>query len=485
MKIIVIVRNPLLRYLGTKVLRNLRARINAPLLCLFVPALRQVSDLSSARSPIFVSLSLCLLLLLPSCSDSPHKADEGITMSGTVTLAGRTDYSGASVKLFMPLKIDTTLINLYNRYPGNIPELDQDTEFHWRQEQAKYETETASNGSWSIPNVVPGFYHVVVEADSFGWQIFYNGDETKINFDLKKAVRLSGTYTQSMDFPTGTFVQIAGNTTFETGTSFTIEANTIIEFEGDYVLTLKGTVNLNAISPGQWALIQGKQSTNHANIKLQNCSGVYFQQTNFYNIGNGIYINNCNDVSLKYNRFDRSLYAVELFNCPDIIFENNFLSNLTDGVITTSCSGNVSGNIITAITERGINSVTDQNLSIEDNVLNNCAETGLGINLALVSVASSVYIHHNDFSNNKFHIDLGILAMCSAHQNNFLAATEYAVNAAYSANIDTLDFKNNYWNTSNSIGIAARINDYTDNPLVQFIGYIIDYSDFTAMYINP
>ena len=72
----------------------------------------------SALVPFFLPLCLCALVpLISSCSDSPGKPDEGITISGTVTLEGRTDYSGVQIRLFAPVDIDTALTNINDDFP--------------------------------------------------------------------------------------------------------------------------------------------------------------------------------------------------------------------------------------------------------------------------------------------------------------------------------------------------------------------------------
>ena len=435
----------------------------------------------SALVPL-VSLILLFSSLIISCSNS-SKPDESITVSGTVTLEGRTDYSGVKVKLFKPVDIDTTLTNLNARYPGIGIELDQQTEFHWREQQPKYETVSMANGSWNIQNVTSGIYNIVVEADSFGWLVVLNSTGIKYDFALQKARRLSGTYTQDMNIPPGSFVEITGNTTFETGTTFTIGSGSVVEFDGDYILIFKGTVNFDAAADNR-IIVQSKQNNNRANIRLQNSSDINLRNTNFYDIGNGLYFTNSDSISLANNRFSQSIYAFELFNCKDVWVQNNFISDLDNGMLINTCSGTIKKNVIVKTSNYGIQSFSDQLLSIQFNVIKNCNVAGLIINPGFHGLISDVAVSQNDFISNYIQIFVGISAFCITNNNNFLNEQQFIVIAENSVLFDSLNFMQNYWSYFQPDEIESKIDDFKDHPVTPYIGPIIDYSEYSYQYIN-
>ena len=84
----------------------------------------------SFSSKVFCLFSFFIFLL--SCS-TPTDDDKKVTFSGTVTLEGETDRSGVTVMLFKPIELDTALTNLNAQYPGIGIEINQRTEFFWRE----------------------------------------------------------------------------------------------------------------------------------------------------------------------------------------------------------------------------------------------------------------------------------------------------------------------------------------------------------------
>jgi len=102
---------------------------------------------------------LFILLLLSNISIQFLSCDEStkpetVTFSGIVILEGETDHSNAKVMLFRPMEIDTALTNLNVRYPGIGIELNQRTEFYWREHNPEYQTKTNSAGAWKIEEII-------------------------------------------------------------------------------------------------------------------------------------------------------------------------------------------------------------------------------------------------------------------------------------------------------------------------------------------
>ncbi|RMG24107.1 MAG: hypothetical protein D6732_24070, partial [Methanobacteriota archaeon] len=179
---------------------------------------------------IYLTLILFLFsffFFLFSCKNSTSPST--ITLSGTVTLEDTTDYSGVKVMIFEPVEIDTALTNLNQRYPGIGVEINQRTEFFWREHTPIAETTTDKNGHWEIKVNGSGPYHIVVQKDGYGWRCMYDRMEGEHNIFLKKAIIWSGVIDSNVVVPEGSFVEVLSNTIFNIGTNLIIEPFTIIE----------------------------------------------------------------------------------------------------------------------------------------------------------------------------------------------------------------------------------------------------------------
>ncbi len=202
--------------------------------------------ISSQVIKIFIAFFVfCLLsfVLIFSCSKTPTKT-EGITISGRVVLEDTTDYSGVTVMLFKPVEIDTALTNLNERYPGVGIEINQRTEFYWREHTPLYTTTTNKNGEWKFENIPDGEYHVVAEKEGWGWRVWYNVSKGEHNFTLKKAIQISGVISKDLIIPKDNFVYVSDKVVFSEGKTLTLEKGVIIEFKSDASLEVKGKVDI-------------------------------------------------------------------------------------------------------------------------------------------------------------------------------------------------------------------------------------------------
>jgi len=134
-------------------------------------------------------LKFCPLILLTifvmlvfGCS----KSTEGKSgkLSGTVILNNDTgnpaldpvDYAGVTVALYKPAELDTTFVRLNNTYPNLGVQVSQETEFDHRLQNPVKVTHTAGDGSFSLNNIKPGTYNLVVMKEGWGVRYLYDVD---------------------------------------------------------------------------------------------------------------------------------------------------------------------------------------------------------------------------------------------------------------------------------------------------------------------
>jgi len=418
-------------------------------------------------------------IFLLSCS-SPTQ-NNTVTFSGKVTLEDTTDFSGVTVSLYKPVELDTALTNLNARYPGVGIEVNQRTEFFWREHQPLYTTTTVADGSWKIDKVEKGTYHIVVQAAGYGWRVSYNAAVGAHDITLKKALTWKGTYGSPVTVPPNSFVQITGNATFESGADLTVGPGTILEFQNNAVLETHATVNLNG-ALGSEIYIVPKDTANSSRMRLIESDNSVFNYVNCMYVKNGIYLNSVDSIQIQYSRFRNQSTAIEFFNCSKAHVENNVISNMTDGLLSKESNLKIIKNLITEMINYGIKSTNENDSHIKNNVFKNCNLSGIGFNISgspgSYAQRINYEIYYNDFKENKIHIYVGRIADCIANNNNFWHADEYIVKTSGITYLDSLNFKYNYWNYFTDFEInqkildkSDRIGEHDEGPFINFSGF--------------
>lgn len=426
-------------------------------------------------------LSSCFLLL--TCSKNSTKP-ETVTFSGTVTLKGRTDHSGVKVSLYKPVELDTALLRINQQYPNIGVQISQETEFDHREHTPLYTTTTDASGNWKIENVTPGEYNVVAEKDSFGWRYVYNIQSNQNTIELKKVLYLKGQYNSTLSVPFNGFANIDGNVQFTGNSSLQIQPGSIIEFENGSSLEIYGQM----ICSGEMnspILFSSKNKSDSWRLKLLLNSVSNMDHCYFFSIPNGIYFNSIDTTSITNCRFHKGIYALEFFNCPKVSIQNNLISHMQDGIRTNNSHTLIRKNIFTQIDNNGIMAINEKNSIWQYNLFDNCANCGVAINPAGYAYSYTwVDILYNDFFNNKDHLVLGQKGWCRANDNNFINEFNYIVKTSAIIDIDTLDFRNNYWNYIIPFDIDQKIYDKNDMSGIPNNGCIIDYRDYKINYFT-
>ncbi len=423
-------------------------------------------------------LSSCLLI---SCSKNSTQP-ETVTFSGTVTLEGRTDHSGVKVSLYRPVELDTALVRINQQYPQIGVQISQETEFDHREHTPLYTTTTDASGHWQINGVTAGTYNIVAEKDSFGWRYVYSIQSNPSIMELKKVIYLKGQYNSNLSVPINGFAKIAGNVQFLANSSLNIQSGSIIEFENGSSLEIYGHV----ICSGEMnnpIVFSSKKKSDSWRLKLMQNSVSDMDHCYFFSMPNGIYFNSIDTTSITNCRFQKGIYALEFFDCPKVVIQNNLISHLQDGIRTNSSHTLIQKNIFTQIDHSGIMSLNEKNSIWQYNLFDNCTNCGIAINPSGYAYSDTwVDILYNDFFNNKDHLVLGQKGWCQANYNNFINEFTYIVKTSASINIDTLDFRYNYWNYLTPLEIDQKIYDKNDMTGIPNNGCIIDYRDFKINY---
>jgi len=220
-------------------------------------------------------------------------------------------------------------------------------------------------------------------------------------------------------------------------------------------------------------------------MRLIESDNSVFNYVNCMYVKNGIYLNSVDSIQIQHSRFRNQSTAIEFFNCSKAHVENNVISNMTDGLVSQETHLTLLKNFIINNAENGIKSLSAKNTLIKNNVIKNNKENGLGINVGgYAYTETNVDISYNDFVHNKNHIFVGRGAIAKCNYNNFVNIISLAINVSNSTSSDTLNFKNNYWDTINTYDIQNIIFDGTDRLGQPQAGPIIDFSDFFKEHIR-
>jgi len=427
-------------------------------------------------------LSFCLLLL--TCSKNSTQP-ETVTFSGTVTLEGRSDHSGVKVSLYKPVELDTALVRINQQYPNIGVQISQETEFDHREHTPLYTATTDPSGHWQINGVTPGTYNVVAEKDSFGWRYVHSTQSGQNNIELKKTIYLTGQYDSNQNIPVNSFVKINGNVQFSGNSSLNIQSGSIIQFENGSSIEIYGQMICSGESDSP-IFFSSKNKSDSWRLKLMQNSVSNMDHCYFFSMPNGIYFNSIDTTSITNCRFRGGIHALEFLVCLDVLVQNNLISHMQDGIRTNSSHTLLKKNIITQIENNGILAINEKNSIWQYNLFKNCGNYGVAIN-PYGSYAYShtwVDIFYNDFINNREHILLGQKGWCTANHNNFINEVNYIVKTSAKIEIDTLDFRNNYWNYFTPIEIDQKIYDKNDMSGIPNYGCIVDYRDFLINYFT-
>ncbi len=426
---------------------------------------------------LIVNLSSLIFL---SCSKDSTKP-ETVTFSGTVTLEGKTDHSGVKVSLYKPVVLDTALVRINQQYPNIGVQISQETEFDHREHTPVYTTTTNSTGHWQIDGVNPGTYNVVAENDSFGWMYVYSQISGNVNMSLKKAERLSGSYSGTKTFENA-FIEIEENTVFDSNSQIYLEGKNFFIFNSSSNLTINGTFNVLNNASAYFFKISDTTTAkiifeNQSDLKLENVFTINNMQFLFSrsitNISNSIFKNE-NSYAIRTNQ--------TIVTIQNSIFKFSYLGCITDQTSNSLIEKNIFVNNTKNLEIFSINSVLIRTNYFGKSQLNLniiVSDANIEFNVFYNSTAdinisdiSNVDIRNNSFINSERNIRLIPVSHqnnqieITVNNNNFIDTDIYAIEiGSRTLKTDSLNAINNYWGTTSEDIIQEKIYDGNDVPL--------------------
>jgi hypothetical protein len=447
--------------------------------------------------PFFFFLFSFFFFLFLSCNKDSTKP-ETVTFSGTVTLEGRTDYSGVKVSLYKPVELDTALVRINQQYPNIGVQISQETEFDHREHTPLYSTTTDASGHWQIKGVTPGTYNVVAEKDSFGWRYVLLTNTTSQNFNLRNRIYLNGIINNARLFHND-FIIISGNTIIETSGSFQFNGKNYLHFASTSDLIIWGsfTVDQNAK-----IFIQSDNDNVNALLQFENINNLSIHDLITRN-NIKLYLINCSTIFQNSVLSNPNSYALR-FSRSTMQFKNSTIINSSTGTIieeagTVLCQDNLfydneidldmfSVTNATISNNLFVNSDMNVNLVFSNaDVRNNeFEESQENINIADIS---NIEVRYNQFATNWKNIRLvwvshqpsGVELL--ATKNNFIETESYIFEIPGKTAKDTINAQENYWGTTNSFEIDKKIYDRNDFPLNFDMQYVI-YQPFSISILD-
>jgi hypothetical protein len=401
------------------------------------------------------------------------------------------------VSLYKTVKLDTALVRINQLYPNIGVEISQETEFDPRENTADYSTLTDALGNWNIQDIAEDDYNVVVEKDSFGWQIAYNQKTGHdMVFSLKKMRTYTGNQSGLIEFEND-FIDVPANTSFEVnsqvffaGTNYILLSNGAnIHFRGVFGEDPDTRIFILNSSPGSISTVEFNQQLNlqlngiytgpGVQIRLSNCDYILSGSIIRGDVSDACRISQSDGV-LENNIFQRNAGAVNISETFLTTVRNNiFLQDSSDLEIFAADSLLIEDNLF----RQG-----EVNLSlVRTNGLvqyNNFEGSVQNIEIADLS---NLDISHNSMVLSENNIRLNRMASQNdlidliASMNNFAETGFYAFYLEdHSVRVPVLA-KNNFWDTNIKNQIEEKIFDKYDVPGYNTEQYVI----FEPFIINP
>ncbi len=132
-----------------------------------------------------ISLILCSVLIMISGCSSPTSPKSNLT--GRISIEGLTDYSGATVAIYHLATLDTTLVRINQEYPALGVQVNQQTEFDFREKTPIKSASTNADGTFSFSGLKEGTYNVVISKSGYGFKVLTNIELSSGENDLNTA----------------------------------------------------------------------------------------------------------------------------------------------------------------------------------------------------------------------------------------------------------------------------------------------------------
>lgn len=446
-----------------------------------------------------------LLMFLFGCTSSTNPIKGNI--NGTLILEGLKDHSGINVMLFKADVVNEAIKDVQERYPQLAFTVSDELVFDHRTFQSLASVLTTNTGSFAFDKLHYGKYIIAFFKEEWGYkylfEIVLNSDYYSINahydiedLSLHPVVSLPASVTDDYTFARGHTYIVEQDVLFLEGSNLFVEPKSIILLDPGKKITILGS---SVFPDGEEYIIVTSSSAvyNEPPSEIQNGDGlVFLNQTGTIKnlcmsyLNTALYVRSSNtriqNVMIRNSNFGITNFQVSNVSISGCVFiENNnvngaaIYNNLVDGFHADHCM--FSNNYLSVINEVTIEAliencffgggnvefrnIYDSETIFRYNTLENTAtaieNTGRSnLHLFSNSIKANICVktyHTLNWYNSINH------GWTSATNNNFFAtelcveskARYYSTSTAY-----PLDFKQNYWGTTNINTIAELIVDY-------------------------
>lgn len=470
---------------------------------------------------------LVILFCLISCSGSTSSKVGKVT--GNITLDGQSDFSGISVSIYSAGVVPEKVTGINNDYPQVAFQVTDQVCFDHRSYTPLATTTTNQEGFFEFGELPYNEYIIAYSKEGWGYNYVFGIvlNQAEQNITTKSDMKLypeqvipsfiSGAYT----FETGKCYVANSNVVFGEAAQIDMQSNARILLGQNVKISSHGALTLPAaetwahitsltgiyngyVSPTQLAeglsILEGTNSVHNISFSyLSNAlkietSDVEVSNTSYRSCVFGLTANSTQDLSIAKSLFisnkDEDGCASYFYNVTRIsnnkcIYYDNYMAQKNEIVKEASVENNVFidnnrgyANLWESTGVFQYNLIAGGEVGVENSGMSN-----LEIYYNSITASACVQTYH---SNNWYNtVNYG---WTKANNNNFLPAI-YAMESRaayyYPDGPYPLDFRDNFWNTTNAGTIDAYIIDFNDLGLVVGSGVsaIVDYVPFKQVSI--
>ena len=266
---------------------------------------------------------------------------------------------------------------------------------------------------------------------------------------------LAGLVTAETILTKDTDYNVLGNLEIPESVILTIPEGVTLYFSGNGKLNVNGSLDVQGTSASPVVLTnQGKNKWAGVNIN-----------------------NTSTGVSLNYVKIENALTAINVIG-SDISVSNSLIKNNNTGIKITGANGNIRGSVIQK------NSTGIRLINASPIIQNNKVMDNVTFGISLYKKSSPLVNSNNVISGNVYAFWLtgsvvtGEYPQPVVNNNQIYTTSQYVFTSSYiyTGEAPKIDFKNNWWGTTDLAVISGKISDISDTagdlPLVDFSGYL-------------
>lgn len=450
-------------------------------------------------------LLMLLALFISSCGERTVVTIFG-NLTGYVILDDEDlfDYSGITIELYKPVKLDTTIVRLNQEYPHIGVHISQETEFDHRLHNPSNYTNSNGNGLFEFSNIPVGQYHLVIFKRDWGYRYWYNIPIVEGDNYISSSSEPLVLYPEiSLDNHIHDEVILQSNrhyifeqiTTFYPGSHLIIQPDTVIRINPGIRVIIIGELTIER-EEGKYFRVTSNDGFFPPSSNIGNYTEFKIEPTAIVLdniISNGIFTFGNNNLVVHADNIEvtNSIFSGHIGGCSfeqteniaarNIIFRNTTLTGQAGLNLEYVNQGSIQKSIFVN-NDIGMIAMSSNDIEIKNSYFVNNASRGflnwydsdsLVLNSIFDNNVDGVANGHRSYIDVKycvFNSDVGINSFHTGHWsyttanfNNFYC-TDYAVisraNFSSGSGMRYMDVTNNYWGTTVSSEIKELIWDW-------------------------